>query len=543
MFSTKKKRVLREIKKHYGENPFDSFSAARCRDRLEQIRILYDTLNTAAESNDSNEYRIDDVTWSDLEMDEVFIRINQTRSYIGEQVLYQTLHIGNDAFFRENRELMDTLSEDENRRLDLSLRLHSIGKRKESYHLPEFFFFAGNLRPDHNWILRVLQAVLAVSAVLAIAFRMMPFYLILTASLGVNFVVYLHMKMKYDVLLSSLSGIGMVLNLYEWCIRQKEIPLQISDSMRGGRRTMEKLRKKIGFLVYTKQAGLNGDIFGLLFDYLMGVTLLDVARIDGILKLIDENVNTVTEVFTFVGKLDSAVSILSFRESLPAWTRPILSDREGITAEGLYHPLIKDPVCNDFSLCRRAVLTGANASGKSTIMKALAINVIMAQTIDTCCCDSFTLPVIKVMTSMAIRDDIVSGESYYVREVRYLKRMLDEIVQGKRILCVIDEILKGTNQTERLAASQAVLKYLTDYPGYCIIATHDMELVEKLKELYTPYYFESSIEENNVTFDYLIHQGIGGESNALALLKAFGFPDEIVKDAAFCDIMITARMS
>ena len=94
-----------------------------------------------------------------------------------------------------------------------------------------------------------------------------------------------------------------------------------------------------------------------------------------------------------------------------------------------------------------------------------------------------------------------------------------------------DEILKGTNQKERLAASQAVLKYLAEFPAYCIIATHDMELVEKLKELYEPYYFVSKIEDNNVTFDYRIRKGLGGESNALALLKAFDFPDKVVQDA------------
>ena len=132
---------------------------------------------------------------------------------------------------------------------------------------------------------------------------------------------------------------------------------------------------------------------------------------------------------------------------------------------------------------------------------------------------------------MAIRDDVVSGESYYVREVRYLKRMLDELARGTMTLYVIDEILKGTNQKERLAASEAVLRYLTNFPGFCMIATHDMELVNKLQELYAPYYFESHISDNNVTFDYCIHPGRGGESNALALLQAFGFPEEIVRDA------------
>ena len=197
----------------------------------------------------------------------------------------------------------------------------------------------------------------------------------------------------------------------------------------------------------------------------------------------------------------------------------------------MYHPLIKDPVSNDFTLHDRAILTGANASGKSTFMKSLAVSVILAQTIDTACGARFSLPAMKVMTSMAIRDDVVSGESYYVREVRYLKRMLDEIARGTMTLCVIDEILKGTNQAERLAASEAVLKYLTQFPGYCIIATHDMELVERLRDLYRSYYFESHITENNVTFDYKIHPGQGGESNALALLQAFGFPDEIIQEA------------
>ena len=98
-------------------------------------------------------------------------------------------------------------------------------------------------------------------------------------------------------------------------------------------------------------------------------------------------------------------------------------------------------------------------------MKSLAVGVLMGQTIDTACASELSLPYMKVMTSMAIRDDVVSGESYYVRE------------------------------------------------------------------LYASFYFESHIADNNVTFDYKIHPGQGGESNALALLKAFGFPNEIVQDA------------
>ena len=95
----KKKQILTYISRHFGKDPLDFPEASRCRERLDQIRILY---NTFYASDEGNVYAVDDVTWTDLEMDEVFLRINQTGSYIGEQVLYQTLRGGNEAFFREN---------------------------------------------------------------------------------------------------------------------------------------------------------------------------------------------------------------------------------------------------------------------------------------------------------------------------------------------------------------------------------------------------------------------------------------------------------
>ncbi len=529
MLPGRRRQIVNYIRKRFGKNPLEFPDAKRCRERLEQVRILHDTFYAAG---DSNPYAVDDVTWADLEMDEVFLRINQTGSYIGEQVLYQILRSGNEPFYRENSQMMQKLEESEDARQELSLRLYPIGKKQANYYLPRFFENAGLLRPGHSWIFHVLQACLALAVLLAVFFRTVPFYAALGLSVAVNFIVYMVMKMKYDILLSSFSGIGQALELYEWSMQQKKIPLPVSSGMKEYAGRLKKIRKKIGFLVYTKQASVTGDVMGLLFDYLMGVTLIDVGRIDGILRLIDENREAVLEAFTFVGRLDAALSILSFRKSLTHWTVPVFAEGGAPAAQNLYHPLIRDPVSNDFSLQDRAVLTGANASGKSTFMKSLAASVILAQTIDTACAGSLSLPFMKVMTSMAIRDDVVSGESYYVREVRYLKRMLDEIERGTLTLCVIDEILKGTNQAERLAASEAVLKYLTHFPGYCIIATHDMELVEKLQELYKPYYFESHISENNVTFDYKIHPGRGGESNALALLRAFGFPDEIIRDAS-----------
>ena len=160
------------------------------------------------------------------------------------------------------------------------------------------------------------------------------------------------------------------------------------------------------------------------------------------------------------------IAIASFRKSLPQWCCPSLQSDGAISVEEIRHPLMADAIPNDFVLKKGVVLTGANASGKSTFMKAVAINVILAQTINTCVAKNMKMPAIQVMTSMALRDDVLQGESYYMREIKYLKRMLDELKTGEPMLFVIDEILKGTNTRERLAASNAILSYMVQTVSY-----------------------------------------------------------------------------
>ena len=528
MLSIRRAKIIEYFKSRFGKDPLQFNDAERVRERLPQIAILYSEFGNEDTQKD---FWLDDITWADLEMDEVFLRINQTQSYIGEQTLYGLLRSGQEPFFRENREIMDVLDDNEEIRLDLSLRLARIGKKYENYYLPEFLNSADVLRPTNSWVFRILQAALAVTALLAVIMHTIPFLLVFALCVCVNFAVSSVMKMRYEILLSSLTGIGNMLDMYSWCIHEKSNIFPVSERTAANWTVLGKIRKKIGILVYVKQASASGDVLGILFDYIFGVLLVDVSRIDSILKMIFEGRKEMLEAYTYVGMLDAAVSILSFRRSLSSWADPVFTDKEVLEVKGIYHPLLKDPVGNDFILKDRAVITGANASGKSTFMKALAVNTVLAQTIDTCSCTAISLPFLKVMTSMAIRDDVVSGESYYVREVRYLKRMLDEISQGTMALYVIDEILKGTNQTERLAASEAVLDYISRHRGLCMIATHDMELVDHLQDKFEPYYFESHIESDNVVFDYTIHKGRGGETNALALLQAFGFPGEIVQQA------------
>ena len=196
-----------------------------------------------------------------------------------------------------------------------------------------------------------------------------------------------------------------------------------------------------------------------------------------------------------------------------------------------WHPLLSQPVKNSIRADRGILLTGSNASGKSTFLKMVAVNAVLAQTIHTCVAKNVKMPTIKVMTSMALRDDVVQKESYYMREMKYLKRMLDEIEKGEPVLFVIDEILKGTNTRERLGASKAILSYMAQKPGFLLVATHDLELVKAEEDLYETYYFDSQICGKDIIFPYKMKQGIAVRTNAIDLMEMMDFPKEITDKA------------
>ena len=255
---------------------------------------------------------------------------------------------------------------------------------------------------------------------------------------------------------------------------------------------------------------------------------MDCAALNYMVRLIMEQKQAVYTLYKFAGQVDAQIAVASYRKSLTKWCKPEM-EHGRIAARGLVHPLLSHAVGNDFVLENRAIITGANASGKSTFMKAMAINAILAQTIHTCTADELQVGTVHVMTCMSLRDDVESGESYYFREAKYLRRILHQIKEKGKVFCVIDEIFKGTNTTERIAASKALLEYLVQTDAFVLVATHDREIVDNA--FYYNYYFESEVMEHDIVFDYKIREGFGGKSNAIALLELLGYPQEIVQKA------------
>ena len=236
------------------------------------------------------------------------------------------------------------------------------------------------------------------------------------------------------------------------------------------------------------------------------------------------------ELYEFVGEIDTCIATASFRRSLPVYCVPEFSE-DKLSVTELYHPFLEEPVPNSLDFQKNIIVTGSNASGKSTFLKAVVLNVILGQSLYTCTASRMVIPDARVLTSMAVRDDILSGESYYMKEIRYLQRMVDLAGQGRMVVCGIDEVLRGTNTRERVAASIALLNYLCHEKCIVMVASHDLELAEALKDKYENYYFCEKVENGDVIFDYKLKKGIGNSFNAIRLLKAVGFPEEIVEEA------------
>lgn len=542
-------------KEEFGKDPRELSCGKRSREFLAEIAVYYEEMKEQdGEGAICEENLIDDVTWNDLDMDELFLRINHTKSYIGEQTLYRRLHETKERDWGKWEKHLSYFSQKEKEREELEEALWRIGKEREAYYLPMFLKNADGLVVEHLWIYRMLQFLLFSSLFVGILPGNPLFLGISGVTALINVSVYVMSRDKYEVYLYSLGSVRELLAFHKLLAKREEWrELFATEELITAWERTKDLWYSIGRYQGKKRAALSGDAFAVFADYLSGATLRDITAFGHIAKQLTEKERELFLLYEAAGEIDLEIAVSSFRQSLAVWCVPeprgqdstagtahrkgqsVPRETDVLRAKGMYHPLLRHPVCNDFVPGGCCLITGANATGKSTFGKAVAVNAILAQTIHTCTAERFSMQKMRVLTSMAVRDDLVEGKSYYIREISYLKRIVDAVGGRLPVLCVIDEILRGTNTPERLAASQVICRYLAGKNCLAVIATHDIELTRRLSADYRSYYFSSGIEGNEVCFDYKMHEGVGENRNAIKLLGLMGFPEEIVTMAqAIC---------
>lgn len=517
------------VEKNFGKNPIDSWYYDAS-DRMEEVARFHNELKDEEELREV----VDEITWNDLEMDKVFLRINHTNSFIGEQFLYHRLHkVKSNSSYDEKQNLqmerkLKYLKEHKKERLETELRLQKIGKNIRGYSLTDFIDNVENLPVGATVLYRCLQLLLAIFGIASIFLRASWCVALFIMIFVFNLLVYQCVKARYEGYTDSFMCIKDIYDFAKWMVKtDKAGNICDAKEMKKVLQRLKKLSSFVGGMNSRRQGSLTGDMMVILNDYLWGATLFDIANFGFMMKLVMKNREDIYRLLYFAGVIDSNIAIVSYRESVDKWCIPVFEEDKELCLKfiGMVHPLLEEPVANDFSLEGKAIITGVNASGKSTFMKCFAINLILGESINTCLADEAYIKHLKVMSCMALRDDVMSGESYYFREAKYIKRMLDELNHREDVLIVIDEILKGTNTKERIAASRAILEYVESKKCYLLVATHDIELA--IDSMFDKYCFDTNIIEDKM-FDYKIKGGVNTRGNAIELLEYLGYYSDIV---------------
>jgi hypothetical protein len=235
-----------------------------------------------------------------------------------------------------------------------------------------------------------------------------------------------------------------------------------------------------------------------------------------------------------VGQVDAYISLGNYAFNNPAFVYPEESENFDVfSATGLGHQLIDETkrVCNDFSLGKKGsvcIISGANMAGKSTFLRTVAVNYILAMTGAPVCAKNMKFIPGKLFTSMRTLDSLSDNESYFYAELRRLNILKSKIEKGEPVFFILDEILKGTNSADKSTGSKLFLQRVIAGGGTGLIATHDISL-GNLESDYPGVIinkcFEIEIDGENISFDYKLRDGITQKMNAVFLMRQMGILD------------------
>lgn len=239
----------------------------------------------------------------------------------------------------------------------------------------------------------------------------------------------------------------------------------------------------------------------------------------------------ISEWLETVGELDALCSLGTFAYNHPQYTYPELTEKPFcFLATQMGHPLMPASQCvkNDATIPSRPfflIITGANMAGKSTYLRTIGVNYLLACIGATVCCERLKLYPNQLITSLRTSDSLSDNESYFFAELKRLKRIIDLLNQGQQLFIILDEILKGTNSMDKQKGSFDLIRQFMQLKANGIIATHDLllgSLIKQFPEEIRNYCFEADIKENELTFSYKLREGVAQNMNACFLMKKMG---------------------
>lgn len=483
---------------------------------------------------DRKYFKLDDITLEDIDIKDLISLTDRTISAVGGEFLcncLKNLSIDENQLQERNR-IKESLKSDKtfNDRLDKALE--GLGSRAD-ISIYEYISKVEGI-PQKNIIPDVISAIMILTFFLMIFITGSKFFLAaFFFMIPVNMISYFNRKKDivpflnlFAYIIGFLKGASCVAKL----LKGKEEFSKYGDVLTDDLSRFKKVKRFSFCLLAGRRA--QGSILDMFLDYIRMLFHIDIIKFYTMRKSIYKNREKLVEMFDVVGLFDMMSGTVKFEKKLKYSCTPefVTGNAAVLAAEDMYHPYLKEFVANSFDFDIPVLLTGSNATGKSTFLKACAVNLILARTLCVCAAKSFRTNITGIYTAISIKDSIENADSFYMAELKAVKRMIFKKHQGFTLL-ILDEPLKGTNTRERTAASEEILRYLANEKNLVLSASHDVILGERLSGEYTGYYFSESFNGDEPYFDYKLKKGICLKTNAIRLLDYLGFPKEITQKA------------
>lgn len=507
-------RTLKKIKSHW-QNPEIKRSAFK-----NSTRTLFDLLRKEKDSTRT----VDDRTWTDLDFDELFQEADITWTNIGRQSLYCRFRfLRSTEELSENNVIINQVFTDPSVRESISYHLHNFGSSSVND--------ATNLlfnKFEYVDISKKLPLIWFLICIFSLHFSLVYggfFWLLFVCIVAVNFVLSQRFERQLNNLSHGYYELHKITSTAFNILNDKSLSdvelVRKSSDFKGRLRKIKWISWLTGFSQSSENLILGNAM------YLINLaSSLEYVLHPFLSASLAKRIDLLRDCYNLIGALDSAISIAKYRSQFSITSIPQFSLKNGIVLSDLYHPLLNDSVPNSVSLVNLSLLvTGSNMAGKTTLIKAVGVNCILAQTLYFCCASCCRLSPLNVYSSIKTNDSISKGKSYYFSEIERILYFLSNDMSFPSLM-LIDEIFRGTNTLERIAGAAAVLQELS-LSHNLLVTSHDIELEDFLTERFEFFHFSETGSIEN-PFDYILRQGVCNTRNALKLMERIGFPSNVV---------------
>lgn len=520
-YKKSEKRFVQKLYKEYGTLPQKEYKP----EQFENISHYF--------LKHKEGYYVDDITWNDLNMDEIFKQLNNTFSSAGEEYLYHILRTPclEEEELLKREGIISWFQNHSDERVSYQFIFSRLGKCGK-FSIYDYLDYLDQLGERSN--LKHYLAIAGILGSILLLFVNIPIGLVaLVCILIYNNLSYFKIKNKIDPYITSFAYVFRLLDAVGELVKKRVAILEEEfDELITCHNAMTGFRTGSSLVMSGSRMSGSGNPLEILADFLRMGFHIDLIKFNQMLTEVRKHLPEIDRMISVLGKIEAMIAIGSYRKAMSCCV-PEFTDELFIETNEMYHPLITHPVKNDISTGSSVLITGSNASGKSTFLKTVAISAILAQTIHTCPAASYKASLFRICSSMSLRDDVQGGDSYYMVEIKSLKRILAMAADegDNPVLCFVDEVLRGTNTVERIAASTEILRSLDKKNCICFAATHDIELTHLLTKNYDNYHFEEDIADNDISFSYKIMCGRATTRNAIRLLGIMGYDKQIIEEA------------